>query len=95
MELLLNKRAQEMGEKQYADMKEDISVYRPRSGTANESKRCCYVLIRQWMTAVQRSRFLVSAHWVLVFHKAAHQRKGNAMFTESKPLPRPPKLKAD
>lgn len=33
MELLLNKQAQEMGEKQYADMKEDISMYRPRSRT--------------------------------------------------------------
>lgn len=44
MELLLNKQAQEKGEKQHADMKEDVSMYRPRSRTANESKRCCYML---------------------------------------------------
>lgn len=33
MELLLNKQAQQKGEKQYADMEEDISMYRPRSRT--------------------------------------------------------------
>lgn len=45
MELLLSKQAQEKGEKQHADMKEDVSMYRPRSRTANESKRCCDMLI--------------------------------------------------
>lgn len=45
MELLLNKQAQEKGEKQHADMKEDVSMHRPRSRTANESKRCCDMLI--------------------------------------------------